>query len=144
MQRSKILVRTLFVFILLLGLSASIFLSSLSSVRAAPLLAAILTSTHTPQPTHTPRPTHTPVPSRTPTSTPTATKTRTATPTLNVTPCSSSTTYSSLSLVINEVGWTGTKANSTDQWVELYNPGNCEINLNNWQLIGVNYYYTDG
>ncbi len=36
MHRSKILVRTLFVIILLAGLIAGIFLSSLASVHAAP------------------------------------------------------------------------------------------------------------
>ena len=45
--------------------------------------------------------------------------------------CSSG-AYSSLSLVINEVGWMGTEANSNDEWVEIYNPGTCAIPLNGW------------
>jgi hypothetical protein len=41
--------------------------------------------------------------------------------------------YSSLSLVINEVGWMGTSSTTTgDEWVELYNPGACPIPLNGW------------
>jgi hypothetical protein len=37
-------------------------------------------------------------------------------------------------MVINEVGWAGTLASSADQWIELYNPGQCPINLSDWFL----------
>jgi hypothetical protein len=46
------------------------------------------------------------------------------------TPCPGG--YSSLSLVINEVGWMGTEANSNDEWVEFYNPTACSISLKDW------------
>lgn len=39
------------------------------------------------------------------------------------------------SVVINEVAWSGTKANPTDEWIELYNPGSTAIILDNWQLF---------
>jgi len=39
-----------------------------------------------------------------------------------------------LVVVINEVGWMGTKANSNDEWIELYNNTQNEINLVNWSL----------
>jgi len=52
------------------------------------------------------------------------------TPTATSTPCPTS--Y--LSLLINEVGWMGTKASSSDEWVELYNPSACDINLSGWTL----------
>jgi Lamin Tail Domain len=39
-------------------------------------------------------------------------------------------------VVINEVGWMGTKANSSDEWIELYNPGSLSVNLSGWVLSG--------
>lgn len=48
------------------------------------------------------------------------------------------------SLLINEVGWMGTKASAADEWLELYNPGACAINLANWKLTGANSYYSTG
>lgn len=54
------------------------------------------------------------------------------------------TTFSYHSLLINEVGWMGTKASSSDEWVELYNPGACTMDLANWTLVGTNLYYTTG
>ena len=38
------------------------------------------------------------------------------------------------SVVINEIGWMGTKANPSDEWVELYNPSDQSIDLNGWRL----------
>jgi uncharacterized repeat protein (TIGR01451 family) len=37
-------------------------------------------------------------------------------------------------LLINEVAWMGTFASSSDEWIELYNPGTKEINLAGWKL----------
>lgn len=37
-------------------------------------------------------------------------------------------------VVVNEIGWAGTKASASDEWIELYNNSNNEINLNNWVL----------
>jgi len=38
------------------------------------------------------------------------------------------------SVVINEVAWAGSKDNSNDEWIELYNPGNNEIDLAGWVI----------
>jgi len=40
----------------------------------------------------------------------------------------------SLSVVINEIAWMGTETNSSDEWVELYNNTNQDINLAEWGL----------
>ena len=39
-----------------------------------------------------------------------------------------------MSIVISEVAWAGTDANSTDEWVELYNPGSTIMNITGWKL----------
>ena len=39
-----------------------------------------------------------------------------------------------LNIVINEIAWMGTKANSSDEWIELYNNTNQDINLEDWAL----------
>lgn len=39
-----------------------------------------------------------------------------------------------LDVVINEIAWMGTEANSPDEWIELYNNTNQDINLKNWSL----------
>jgi hypothetical protein len=38
------------------------------------------------------------------------------------------------SVIINEIAWSGTKANSDDEWIELYNPTNNSIDLTGWVL----------
>src|SRR3989344_3389632 len=38
------------------------------------------------------------------------------------------------SVLINEVAWMGTAANSADEWVELYNPGAAAVDLAGWGL----------
>ncbi len=63
-------------------------------------------------PTSTPPPTNTPTPSKTPTPTPAA----------------------ALSVLINEVGWAGTLASSSDEWIELYNTTGAPIDLSGWHL----------
>lgn len=40
----------------------------------------------------------------------------------------------SLSVVINEIAWMGTRANSADEWIELYNNTDEEIDLSGWIL----------
>ena len=48
-------------------------------------------------------------------------------------------TYSAtvpLSVIINEVAWSGTAANPDDEWIELYNPGSVEVDITGWQLYG--------
>jgi len=39
-----------------------------------------------------------------------------------------------LEVVINEIAWMGTKANSSDEWIELYNNTNQAISLGGWGL----------
>jgi hypothetical protein len=43
-------------------------------------------------------------------------------------------TYSPLSVLINEVAWAGTVASSSDEWIELNNPGTTPIDLTGWVL----------
>lgn len=38
------------------------------------------------------------------------------------------------SVVINEIAWMGTQANSSDEWVELFNTTDNEIDLSDWKL----------
>ena len=42
--------------------------------------------------------------------------------------------YAGRTLLINEVAWMGTAASTSDEWIELYNPGSAPINLNGWVL----------
>ncbi len=39
-----------------------------------------------------------------------------------------------LSVVINEIAWMGTSNSFNDEWIELYNPGDTNINLSGWVL----------
>ena len=41
------------------------------------------------------------------------------------------------SVVINEVGWAGTGASASDEWIELYHPGSSTVYLEGWELVGV-------
>jgi hypothetical protein len=43
--------------------------------------------------------------------------------------------YSPLEVIINEVAWAGTAANSSHEWIELYNPGALPIDLTDWKLV---------
>ena len=88
------------------------------------------TPTSTFTPSNTPSPTITPTPSVTPTITgtrPTATRTGTATRTATPNP-------PLLTVIINEVAWMGTIASTSDEWIELYNPGTVAIDLTGWVL----------
>lgn len=80
-------------------------------------------------------------PTFTSTATGTATGTSTATATFTAThtgtATSSATPQGSLSIIINEVAWAGTAASTSDEWIELYNPGTSEIDLaTGWKLRG--------
>lgn len=68
------------------------------------------------------------------TSTPTLTPTPTATATVTLTPTVTPTPGVSMAIVINEVAWGGTAANSNHEWIELYNPGTTDINITGWRL----------
>ena len=37
-------------------------------------------------------------------------------------------------IVINEISWMGTTASSNDEWMELYNASDNDINLDKWIL----------
>ena|GEM_PF-6160180 len=39
-----------------------------------------------------------------------------------------------LSVVVNEIAWMGTKADSSDEWMELYNNTQANIDLTNWTI----------
>ena len=43
-------------------------------------------------------------------------------------------TESTTSVIINEIAWMGTVANSADEWIELYNTTDSDIDLNGWTL----------
>jgi len=58
----------------------------------------------------------------------------TATPASSATVIAS-TTYPVRAVVVNEVMWAGSLANSSDEWIELHNPTNAPINLNGWKLV---------
>jgi hypothetical protein len=60
--------------------------------------------------------------------TPTATLTLTSTPSPQPTPAAPR------SILINEVAWGGTIADSSDEWIELHNPGPDPIDLHGWRL----------
>ncbi len=69
------------------------------------------------------------------TRTPTFTPTRTFTPTSTRTHTPVPTAYNARSVIINEVMWMGTPADSSDEWIELYNTTGSAINLSGWTLI---------
>ena len=62
---------------------------------------------------------------------PTSTRTRTPTATRTSTPVGFD------SVIINEVAWAGTVARSTDEWIELRNTTNRDINLAGWLLESI-------
>src|SRR3989344_7132323 len=41
-------------------------------------------------------------------------------------------------VVINEIAWAGTVASANDEWLELYNTENYDINLSGWTLKAEN------
>ena len=104
-----------------------------------PPATPIPTTTFTPTDTliSTDTPTLTGTPTATGSATPTPTTTSTVTPTFTTTSTSTPTTVPALALLINEVAWAGTQANSNDEWIELYNPGAQAINLAGWKLVAL-------
>jgi len=54
----------------------------------------------------------------------------TATPT----PFAKPTAVSPQAVLINEVAWSGTTASSSDEWIELHNPGALAISMTGWRL----------
>jgi Lamin Tail Domain len=128
MRRSKSVLRSLLVLLLLAGLMGVALAPMFANVRAAPQ-NAVNSSVTCPAATPTPTtvPAATTVPSATPDTTPAPPPTPTATPLTSV---------PSLTVLINEVGWMGTAACYTDKWIELWNPGSISIDLTGWTLTG--------
>lgn len=67
-------------------------------------------------------------------SAPTPTYVPHATPTPSPPPSSSPTPNAPQTLLINEIAWSGTIASSSDEWIELYNPGGITMSLEGWVL----------
>ncbi len=105
-----------------------------NSIDGTPRQANSTTISPTATATSTATVTSTNTASPTPSTTFTATATFTATSSRTATASASATPYQALSVVINEIAWAGTDASSSDEWIELYNPGTTVISLSNWQL----------
>lgn len=60
--------------------------------------------------------------------TPAPTPSTTATPTPSPLPTTGH-------VVINEIGWMGTDADPSDEWIELFNPGNTPVDMTSWRLV---------
>ncbi len=58
----------------------------------------------------------------------------TPTPTASANPTTASTPLPAGSVLINEIAWSGTAASSSDEWIELHNPGSETVNLSGWTL----------
>lgn len=88
------------------------------------------------QATSTPSPTFTFVSTKSlsPTASATATPSSTSTPAVQLPAYQfySAHFFQPLSVVINEIAWAGTEASTSDEWIELFNPGEQVINLDNW------------
>jgi len=97
------------------------------------------TETLTPSQTFTPSETSTVTQTLTPSRTNTPTFTVTSTATVTFTPSNTFTPTSALpmTVIISEIAWAGTNASSSDEWIELYNPGAVPINLTGWRIQAV-------
>ena len=108
----------------------SLISTPVSSTTPSPTPSTTVTpriTTPTPTPSPTPMDvTSTPLPSVAPSITPTPSPSPIPTPT----PTPAELPH----IVINEVAWAGTKANSADEWLELYNAGNVTADLTDWSL----------
>ena len=97
-----------------------------------------LTNSPTLRPSDTPSPSLTQVSIAHPTTTQTPSPTSTPSPQAIIQPQISafnSTNVEVLAILINEIAWSGTLASSSDEWIELYNPGQTSINLSGWRLV---------
>ena len=74
-------------------------------------------------------------PSETPSASPESpTPTPTTTPSVEATSDSSGSSFAPGSVLINEVAWAGTLASTSDEWIDLWNPGADPIPLAGWSL----------
>jgi Lamin Tail Domain len=71
-------------------------------------------------------------PSSVPCTEPTPTTLPTATPTPS--PTNPAASIAPLAVLINEVAWSGTVADASDEWLELHNPGPEAVSLDGWRL----------
>ncbi|MBI2023670.1 lamin tail domain-containing protein [Candidatus Giovannonibacteria bacterium] len=55
-------------------------------------------------------------------------------PTQEIISNNSNAAASSLAVVFNEIAWAGTKANSADEWIELYNNTASTVDLTGWKI----------
>jgi hypothetical protein len=121
-------------------LSAPVYCAGILTVTPTATVTPTLTPTTTLTATITETPTLTPTLTPTiltPTTTATVTLTRiiTFTPTRTRTATIGPTPLPAHVIVINEVAWAGTIVSSTDEWIELYNPGSASIDLSaGWHL----------
>jgi len=105
-----------------------------ASPTATQLASLIPSATSSASPTPSATVTITPSPS----STPTPSQTITPSPQVANQPqisLFSASNYTELTIIISEIAWAGTSANSSDEWIELYNPGQVSIDLSGWRLV---------
>lgn len=116
------------------GVTKSPALSPVTLVVTPWPSTAIIRSQATPTPSFiqapTPWPTTTPSSSVVPSPTPIATSTPEST--VAVSPTPEGTRVGAV--VINEIGWMGTDHSSTDEWLELFNPGSAPVDLAGWHI----------
>lgn len=103
--------------------------SKTSTPSLAPVKTPIPISTSNPGFTYTSTPMPEPAPS--PTLSPISTSIPTPTPTSMPTP---SPTPNSGFVIINEIAWMGTLADTNDEWIEIYNTDGQTINLTGWTI----------
>lgn len=106
--------------------------SSFSNPLPTPTPALTPTPTLTQTPTSTATPT--PVPTSTPTPTPTPTPTNSPTPTIIPTPSPTPSISYSDKIAISEFSPNPSGTDSGNEWVELYNSGSVNVNLQDWIL----------
>lgn len=107
------------------------------SVSPSTLGVEELEPTPTPIPTPTPTPEETPTPSLEPTPIPSPEPSPEPSPSPEPTPTPTSLPESQhLDVIINEIAWTGTSKNtSSDEWIELYNNTDREINFGDAEWV---------
>ena len=111
-----------------------------SSPTPAKTNAPVPVPTQSPTPSPTPASLLTPIPTSTPMSASLPTPTPTPIPTPSSTPSPiPEPTPESGNVVINEIAWMGTKADTNDEWMELHNTGGQTIDLAGWTIAA-----TDG
>ena len=94
--------------------------------------ASSLTPTPTGPTTGTPASSLTPTPTGSTTDTPTSTLSTSPSP--SALPVALARQFAVGTIRINEIAWAGTLASSSDEWIELFNPGLETIDLEGWRL----------